>query len=230
METEEMTGMDEQVNEQQELAPPPPEPEITEPEGINIPKPRFDQVNNELRTWKEFGKPDEVREKLERLAAYDNRLKAYRENSAKTPDQQESERSRSEIRRQMEEVYPELKDLQRLQTIVQTNISRASGHLAQTLKSQNLEFTEEEQGEIEDYLWSRMTPQEQEALKFGDFSVIDRKITESKLLTRLKPIPPAPPPPAPKRHQTGGTPPKGETKPANWKDADEVAWGIMKES
>ena len=78
----------------------------------------------------------------------------------------------------------------------------------------------------------KLTKEEQEALKFGDFSIIDKKLSESKLIARLKtPVATTTvPPPVPKRHQSGGTPPKGEQKaPASWKDADELAWNMMKE-
>ena len=35
-----------------------------DPKPQFIPKPRFDEINNELRSWKELGKSEEIKERL----------------------------------------------------------------------------------------------------------------------------------------------------------------------
>lgn len=207
------------------------------PQGGNwIPKQRFDQVNNNLRSYKEFGSPDEVKERLSRLSEWEKQVEEHRKREAMTQEQRDQAASRDEIRNQLLELLPELKDIEKIagleertgkltQNTVQKNLAGASTFLGEMLKNGNLDMDADTQDGVEDYLWVRMTEEEREAAQQGDYSGIEeayKRESEKGLLSKLKPL--AAPTPIPRRHRTGGTPPpKPKDAVKTFSEAEKIA-------
>lgn len=200
-------------------------------QGQYIPKQQYDKVWGRYQTYhKEFGKPEEVREKMARLKQYDEAIERYRKGQSGGNDL-------GEIRNRLLEVYPELRNLEKLQQYEQeiaelrsgtleTRMEKASGYLSEKLKAQGLSLTPEEQEDFEDILVARMDEDELDAFQRGDFTVLDQvlaSLPKTGIFGRLaaKNAPPKPP----SRLGSQGAPAHAaEKKPADMKEALDRAW------
>ena len=196
-----------------------------------IPKPRFDEVYHQVKAYKSYGTPEEIAAKLDRLTAYDNALQEHRRN--KVPKEgNESEVERGAIRKQLLEVMPELNQVGGIQRFMDANIKRAQSHVLATAKSMGVNIPNDMQDDVKRYILNRMNEEERMAIVWGDYSSIDEALTQSiekGLLSKFKVA--QTPPPTPKRHSTGGTQlsENGNNAPKTWKEAEDIAWGIIKE-
>lgn len=214
---------------------PPVKPQPPDDSGNWIPKGRFDQVNNANRAYKEFGKPEEVKARLDKLTEWEKQVDAYNEDQKLTQQQRDDKASREEIAKQLRELLPELAGLNEIGDLkkavekittsgVEKNLSSASVHLAELLKKENIEVDAGTHDRLEDYIWVRMTDEGREAMQQGDYSEIDevfKQELEEGLLAKYKPQPG--PTPLPRRHKTGGTPPQKPKEPIKtFEDAEKI--------
>lgn len=214
-----------------------------------MPRKKYDEVYGQMESVKTklgkysvFGDADEVQSKLDRLNSYEDRIKEFREQQSLTQEQRDVQQNNEQIRKQMEEIYPELKNLGRISEIDELRgyredqiLGQASDYLGSVLKSNELSVDADTQGDIEDFLLSKMTANEREAMSQGDFGVIDsvyERVKGSRLMSSLTGETPQnesrPPQKAPMRHKSGGAGAQKENKkPMSMREAEDLGWARM---
>lgn len=203
-----------------------------EAEQRTIPMERFNQVYGQVKSYKELGNVDEIKAKLDRLNTYEAKLEEYRKNQTQPQGSQPD--PKADILKQAREVgiATQQEIDERFNYLIKNNMNTASKHLGSVLSKEGVNIAPELQSEVEDYLWSRMDKATQTAIMYGDMNVLESAIQnslKSGLLSKLKnSTPPPAPVPPPKRHNTGGTPPKPSKPATSWKEADDLAYSILK--
>lgn len=214
--------------------------------------PRFKEVYGErnsaresLKKWDEFGSMDEVKERLDRLEQYEAKIKEVRERQAMTDEEQNQLASKERIRKQMLDVYPELKKLERFDEATydsryvsreEQNWERASETLGKILKANNINVDRNGQDDIEDFILSKMSDEERQSVSGGNFSIIQGiydRASKSPLFSGLSSSGTQngsqPPESPPKRLKPGGTTAKPpEKKATTWEEAEKRAFAKMK--
>ncbi len=237
-------GQEGQVVEGQEGAQGGTPPSPLEPGGV-----RFEQVygkmkdyENRVNQWKELGDPNQVREQLTKLRAYEDALKQYRENAARTPQEQQEAQRAQQLRRELERVYPEIKDVTSLKELrdaimemrqasvesqAAITLDKASQRFTDTLKAAKIDT--KYQTKIEEYLVSQMSQEERQAFVNGQYEIAER-IFQNELKDglfagmRAKPTLPTPA----LRHTPGGTPPAAKGKgPKTLEEAADMGFGMI---
>ena len=206
-------------------------------EGDFIPKARFYKVYGQFAEYKKFGKMDEVRSKLEKLAQWEKAVEQHRSQGTQGDETRQ-------IREQLYKIAPELKALEKFGSIEQqlsamqeatvtARMDKASGYLGDKLKTMGFQVTQQEQDELEILLWHKMSPDEQEEFKNGDFSIIDSILSKTKSAGVFGRLGAKTPPKAPTRMgPTGGPKPPSSQQPKGktWDEASDIGWEKMKEA
>jgi len=212
---------------------------------------KHQSLKSEVGRYSELGDVGSIQEKLGRLKTYDEQVKSYREQQSLSEDQKAINQSNLDIRSQMESVYPELKNLSRISELDDIKqyradqiLDQASSHLGAILKSNGADVDKTTQGDIEDFLMSKMSSKERDAVTAGDFNVINEvldRVKGSRLLSSLivggqdkTPVSSedqTPTQKAPMRHKAGGQGAKKKSsKPMTMEEAGRVAWERLKNS
>ena len=230
-----------------------------EPQGEQKPGPlepggvRFEQVygkmrdfEGQLKQFKEFGDPKEIRQQLETFKQWKKQVEDYQKQQQMTPDEKTEAQRAAAIRKELLKVYPELAEVSTLkemkaaldemrsgysETKAEANMEKASVKFSETLKAAKIDT--KYQSKIEEYIFSQMNEEErQEFLNTGDTAVPERIFKnelENGLFSMMKTGPKLPTPPL--RNTPGGTPPNGKPKaPKDWKEAEDAAWGMIEAS
>lgn len=224
---------------QQETAP---QPNPLEPGGV-----RFEQVYGRMKDYeqrvnqfKELGDPAAVREQLNKLATYEKALAEYRKQQSMTPQEQSEAQRAAQIRKELEKVYPEIKDMQTLKEMrdemnrmqqstfeaqATATLDKASQKFSEVLKTNKIDT--KYQTKIEEYLVSQMSQEERQDFVRGNFEIAER-IFNNELKEglfagmRARTLPPSPA----LRHTPGGTPPTSKGKgPTTLEEAASEAFG-----
>lgn len=203
--------------------PTPATPNPLEPGGV-----RFEQVYGKMKDFeqkynslKELGDPNDIRLRLDRLSQYEKALEEHRKKAAQTPSEQATAQRNEAIRKELFDVYPELKDVSSLRELremvqgiqsqiaekqMETTLEKASQRFTDVLKTNKIDT--KYQNKIEEYLISQMSREQMKQFASGDFSVAE-EIFNNELkdglfsAMRVK----TPPPTPALRNTPGGTPP-----------------------
>lgn len=221
------------------------------PEGEKtIPIDRFNQVYGKMKEYEknlsvygEFGKADELKNKLEKLATWEKAVEEERRKASLTPSEQDAAKRQLQIQKELYQVMPSLKLLDKIEAL-ESRLSEYEGdrdtsRAEATLEKHSVKFTEvlkankidpKYQPKLEEYIVSQMTDEQKLGFVRGDFKIAEEIFNnelKDGLFASLKsksslPIPPV-------RNSAGGTPPKGqEKKPMTMKEAEDAAWTMMK--
>ena len=202
------------------------------------PRERWNELYGNVKRYKEFGDPDEVSSKLEKLEQYERAIEeARRKGNGQAVSQEEAEH-RERVKKQLEAIYPQLRNLDSVlessatiptlqSQLKEMNLQRASTYLGSKLSANKLNVEPELQDLVEDAILGRLSARDRQRLEQGDTRVIDDALDDAsikKLLAKLGT--PAAPPSPPKRHGPSEAPrlqPKVGPKSLN--DAADEAWG-----
>lgn len=218
--------------------------------GKMIPIERFNQVygkakeyEGQINQYREFGNPNDLKAKLEKLAQWEKAVEDQRRQQAMTPNEQEQAKRTAQLRRELEQVYPEIADVKMLKEFrAEFDAIRNGSAEAQAtavLEKHSAKFTDilkttkidtKFQPKIEEYIVSQMSDEDKRQFVAGDFKIAEeifnRELKEG-LFSTLRPKSTLPAPPM--RNTPGGTPPQGKDKrPMTMKEADDAAWSRMR--
>jgi small-conductance mechanosensitive channel len=224
---------------------------VTDPNtGKTIPIERFNEVygkakeyERNLGQYNSFGKPEELKTKLEKLAAWEKAVDEQRKTASLTPTEQDAAKRQLQIQKELFTAMPSLKLLDKIEAM-EKKLGEYEGHTAEAkaevvLKDHSTKFSKilsadkidlKFQPKIEDYILSQMDDEQKRQFVQGDFSIAETIYANERKeglisLTRMKSSPPAPA----VRNSAGGTPPKGQEKKAmTMKEAENEAWNRMK--
>lgn len=225
MDGEVIEGQEQQVETQEQA----------QEEGQYIPKQQYDKIYGRYQTYhKEFGKPDEIREKLTRLQQYEDAIQKYRSGKSGGEDL-------TEIKNRLLQVMPELGGIGELaqlreeianlrQGSIETRMDKASSYLGEKLGKEGIKLTPEEQEDLEDMIIAKMDDEQMQEFISGDMSILDEIVSnlpKTGLYGRLVSAKPTPPKP-PTRIGSSGSPAQAqETKPAGMKEALDRGWDAL---
>lgn len=225
------------------------EPKVDETKYIPID--RFNQVYKQAKDYermmadyKKYGTPDEVRSRHEKLTQWEKAVEEAKKQAAATPDEKKEAERAARVRKELEAMYPELKQLSKIGDLEQKYeglsaqeaeatakgvLSEHSATLAPILKAAGIDA--KHQSKIEEYLISQMGEDQKIAFLNGDFDVakqiFDSDLKEgllSALVRKPAPILPA------LRNPAGGTAAKGaKPKPLSMKEAEDIGWAKLQE-
>lgn len=217
--------------------------------GKFIPVERFNQVYGKAKEYegvvnqyKGFGDPGSVKSKLEKLSAWEKAVDEQRKQQAMTPTEQEQAKRTAQLRRELEQVYPEIADVKTLkelraeldalrngntETQATATLEKHSAKFADILKTARLDT--KFQPKIEEYIVSQMSGEEKQRFVAGDFKIAEEIFNQELkdgLFSTLRAKTNLPTPPT--RNTPGGTPPAGKgKKPMTMKEAEDEAWSRM---
>jgi tetratricopeptide (TPR) repeat protein len=227
------------------------EPQVTEPQPQPAPlEPggkRFDQVYRQMKDYetkynqyKEYGDPAELKTRLDQLKQYEEAIKKYREQQAMTPDEQQENQRKAQIKKELLSVMPNLTALEKIEALekqLQEYQGRFSESQAEaTLKEMSSKFTNtlkaakidpKFQDKIEDYIVSQMTEEERQEFVRGNYEIAERIFTnelKDGIFSQMRKAPPIPA----LRNTPGGTPPSGQPKKAmTLEEAANIGFGMI---
>ena len=233
----------------QDDPPPPPDPGPDEtppapaPAAIGLidgkPQERWDQVygertryKHELEQYGVFGRPDEIKAKLDKLTAYDQAIEQARARGNSTAEEQEEV---EKVRKQFLKIFPEMREVmdsrgklngvdELRQQYEELALDRASTRFTKVLDARKLDV--KYQDSLEDLTMSQMSEAERKSLLKGDYSVLEEVLDrlDQGFLSKFAVTGSAPPAP-PKRIGPGGSPPAGTpNKPKTFKEAHSAAF------
>lgn len=218
--------------------------------GKTVPIERFNEVYGKAKEFERafgqyagFGKPDELKAKLEKLAAWEKAVEEQRKQASLTPTEQDEAKRQLAIQKELYKAMPSLKLLDKIEAL-EKKLSEYEGRqsettAAATLKEHSAKFAEilkankfdlKYQEKLEDYILSQMDDEQKQQFIQGDFSIAEnifKQDLKEGLLSGMKPKPVLPVPPI--RNTEGGHEPQGKgKKPLTMKEAEDEAWSRMK--
>jgi hypothetical protein len=216
--------------------------------GKFIPIERFNAVygkvkeyEGQINQYKGFGNPNDLKAKLEKLTAWEKAVEDQRKQASMTPSEQEQAKRTAQLRRELEQVYPEIAEVKRMKEL-QDELNTLKGSNSESkataqLEKHSISFTgvlkaakldTKFQPKIEEYIVSQMSDEEKQRFVAGDFKVAEEifnRELKDGLFSAMRGKPSLPTPPM--RNTPGGTPPMNSKKPMTMKEAEDEAWSRM---
>lgn len=227
-----------------------PEPKVDETKYI--PVERFNEIYGKYKEfertmgdYKKYGTPEEVKARHEKLVQWEKQVEDYKKQANATPDEKQAAERNARVRKELELIFPELKNLAKIpeleskyeglsageaEATAKEVLAEHSAAFAPMLKAANID--PKYQSDIEEFLASKMSEDEKIAFLQGDFDVVkpvfEAALKEgllSALVRKTTPLTPA------LRNPVGGTNAPGKKpKPLSMKEAEEQGWSRMSNS